>query len=241
MAIQRLSLADITTAILEIMMYSASTNAPWGSNVTLYKRINEYMQRLPMRINTVARELAVQGLIKTDALPIHMDMWHTDATSATTGTGLRIAASASTVYLPIDFDYPIAFYDITGKRSIHIIEDPDKWLDDEIVQAPPGVPKRIHIQGYCLDGTDWRRQAVLYPSTVSGVTPSIRLSYYRLPAIMPGTTASAEYPDIDPKYESIVIYGPICDLARNTGFEYDRYSKLEREMLVEMCLTAGTR
>jgi hypothetical protein len=241
MAVQRLTLDQIETAVLQIMGYSESANAPWTSQPNLWKRINEYMQRLPMRLNTVAREMATQGLLKPTELPLHFDMWLTEATSAATGTGFKIAASASTAYMPTDFDAVQTCYDLTGKRYVPVVESVDKWMADELTNAPPGTPKCIKLLGYALDGSDWRRSATIYPSTVSGVTPSMRLAYFRLPAIMVGTLPTAEYPDIDPKYGSISIYGTVCDLARGTGFEFTQYAQLEREMLTEMCLTARSR
>jgi len=239
MAVQRLNLLEIESAILEETGYAKSANAPWRSSDLLYKRINEYMQALPRRLNTAAMQMAASGVLKPTDIPVHMPMWKTSATSATSGTGLMIEQSSSTAYLPVDFDAAISCYDVSGKRPITIVDNADQYLDEELTQSPPGPPRVLVLSGYALQSTTWRRSGTLYPSTQTGVTPSVRLVYYRLPAITRGTSPTSEYPDLDPKWESVVIYGPACALVRNIGFEFERLEKLEQETLAAMCLEAA--
>lgn len=229
---QRLNLSQIETAILQVMGYSSSTTAPWASSANLYLRINDYGQRLPMRLNGIARSMGL-------AVPVRFDCWRTSANSSTSGTSVPVvAAGSSTVYLPVNYDHYISFYDLTHNRPIRVIQDADRW-HVKYVRAPAGPPAVIEIGGFTTDGSsNWRRTATLYPAVPSGVTPSIRMQYWRLPTAMPGVSPSTEYPDIDPKYEALFVYGPICDLARNTGFEYDRYAAWEKEMLIDMVSTS---
>ena len=232
MAVQRLSLSQIESAILEIVGYSSSANAPWGSSANLYLRVNEYGQRLPMHLNSLARQMNMPT-------PVRFDMWRNTVDSDTSGADVPLVSSGSQyVYLPVDYDQWVSFWDLTNSRPISVIENVDKW-HSEILLLPEGPPQYIEIQGFVTDGSgNWRRRAKLYPATEAGTTPSFRMEYWKLPATMPGVSPTVEYPDIDPKYESIFIYGPICDLARNTGFEYDRYAALEKDLLIEMLSTA---
>jgi len=237
MAIQRLSLKDIEDAILQATGYSSSTTAPWKSSATLYTRINEYMQRLAMRLNQIAVELSQAGQINPADLPLHFDCWKTTADSGTATTeGPQVAATTATFYLPADYDHYISFYDLTVKRPIPVIERVDKYFIESLVTAAPGPARAIEIGGFSGASGTWRRNGTIYP-TPDG-TPSFRLTYWRIPATMLTSAANTEYPDIDPKYESLAIYGPIVDLARSTGFEFDRFAALEKELLVEMCMTA---
>ena len=228
MAIQRLTLAQIAANILEIMGYKSSTQAPWSSDDTLYLRINEYGQRLPMRLNTIAAQMEIPT-------PVRFSMWRTVADSGTaTITGIQVAAGSATCYLPVNYDHWISFYNLTDSKAVYPIKDSRRWEIDELVTSPPGMVRYIDIGGFTTEGVNWRRLATLYPTPISGNTPSIRLEYYRLPAAM---SVVGDYPDVDPKYESIFIYGTITDLARSTGQEFDRYAALEKEMLVEMLST----
>lgn len=232
MAVQRLTLAQITTEILRITGYTASSLAPWSSDANLYVVINRYGQRLPLRCAQVA--ISTLGLSQGT---IRFDMHRTVVNSATTGTGLRIAASSSTAYLPTDFDAAISWWDRTNNRRIRPIVGVAKW-HDEVKTKPAGPPEAIEILGVVLDSSDWRRQATLHPATVSGVTPSVELTYYRLPAIMPGSAPSSEYPDTDIKYQDLWIYGPVLELMRPGDPAYDRYAALEKELLVDLAQTA---
>lgn len=233
MATLRISLNDIETAILEITHYSTSANAPWARSANLYMRINEYGQRLPMHLNSIAMQAGV-------ATSVHFDCWKTTATSSTSGAGnVVVAASSSTIYMPTDYDHWISFYDVTNKRPIPVIEHVDRWHYEDLVLAPPGPPQYVEIGGMGTGDSAWRRTATTYPATLTSITPSIRLQYWRLPAKMAGTTPNAEYPDIDGKYESLFIYGPVCDLTRHTDPDtYGTYSALEQQLLTEMVMTA---
>ena len=103
-----------------------------------------------------------------------------------------------------------------------------------MITKPAGPIEAIELFGF----VDGRGRGTLYPATASGATPSIRLTYYRLPTAMPGDSPETEFPDIDPKYQDLTIYGSVVELSRNTGFEFDRYAGIEREMLLDLASTA---
>ncbi len=225
MAIQRLTLAQIETAALQALGYVSSAVAPWVSAANFYLRVNQYMQRLPQRLTVIGRQA---GLIKPTSGPLRFDMWRTTATL--TGT-----AGSQTLWLPVDYDHFISFYDFTNKRNIDPVEEVDRYWVDRLRNATPGPPQAIEILGFASNGGAWQRKATLHPATIAGITPSVSLTYWRLPLAM---TLGTEYPDIDPKYEALALYGTIAELARPASPEFDRYTALENSMLAEMALTA---
>lgn len=229
-AVQRLTLAQIETAILQIFGYSASTNAPWATAANLYLRINEYLQRLPGRLGQVAAQLRAEG----ERLPFsgvpRFDMWRTQA-------NLTATSGSATVHFPADYDHYIGFWDSTNSRPVYPIETVGYFHEDLRTQSA-GPPEYIELLGFVTNGSTWVRQGLVWPPTASGITPVIQCTYWRLPATMPGTTPTAEYPDIDPKWESIAIYGTVVDLSRPSEPEFSRYQQLEHEMLMEMARSA---
>ena len=232
MAVQRLSLTQIRANILEILGYSTSANAPWSLDSTLDLRINQYGQRLPMRLNSMARQLNLPT-------PVRLDCWRTTADSSNSTTAaIQVAIGSATVYMPVDLDAAISYYDLDNKRPIYPLEGAYRYEIEDLVNSPPGLPKYIEVGGYVTEGSNWRRQATIYPAPISTYTYSLRLEYWRLPTSMPGEDPNYEYPDIDPKYESLFVFGPVTDLTRSTGQEFDRYAAIEKEMLVEMLSTA---
>jgi len=230
MAVQRLTLAQLETAILEAMGYASSSVAPWNNAATLYLRINDYMQRLPQKIADRVNDLRSQGMrIPYSGVP-RFDMWRSTGNMTT-------ASGNSTVFFPTDYDHYVGFWDATNNRTIDPISDVERFHID-LKKAPAGPPEAIEILGFVTNGSTWVRQGKMYPSTVSGTTPSISLTYWRIPANMPGNNAAAEYPDIDPKWESLPIYGTITDIARPSAPEYDRYTALENALLMQLAMTA---
>jgi hypothetical protein len=225
MAIQRLTLADIENNILEITGYESSTLAPWKTSARLYNRINTYMQRLPQKITALAQNA---GLADPTSGPLRFDMWKSTATI--TGT-----LGSQDVWLPADYDHYISFYDNTNAAPIDPVEEVDKYHLDNLRNADAGPTRAIEILGYALNSAVWQRKAKLYPAVEPTLTPSIALTYWRIPASM---SAIGDYPDLDPKYEAIVIHGPIRDLARPSSPEYGEWKALEEEILVQMALTA---
>jgi len=230
MAVSRISLSDIENEILRIMGYASSDAAPWKSSPNLYRVINGYMQRLPSRLIQVTQTIKDQNQrLPVTNLP-RFDMWKTSGS-------LTCTSGSSTVHFPVDYDHYISFWDATNKRPLYPVEDVYKYHSDVAVR-PAGPPEFIEIQGYVLNSTVWQRKGILWPSTATGVTPSITLNYWRLPAIMAGTSPTAEYPDIDVKYQNLAIYGPVVELAMPNSQEFDRYSQLEQNLMIEIALTA---
>ena len=238
MAIFRQSLRQMGEVILRNMAFANSSQAPWRTNEKLYQAINEYGQRLPMRLDAVAQNLVTSGMVPVSDLPIKFQCWRTATTSGTsTTTGIQVTNATALIYMPVDFDSYWSFYDTVQKKHIPVIDDPERFHADELVSATAGATKAIKIMGFGTDGSgNWRRMAYLYPTPTG--TPSLNLDYFRLPAEMPGADPENEYADIDPKYESLYIWGTTADLSRSTGFEYDRYAQEETQLLTEMCLTA---
>jgi len=240
LSIQRLTLAQIETAVLQIAGFASSAVAPWGSAANFYLRANEYGQRLPQKIAAAAQELRANGqVLPYNGIP-RFDMWKTvsAASGTSTTTGVQVASASQTIYMPVDFDHWISLYDVTNKRNLDPVEDVDKWHLEALRDKPAGPPEAFEMLGFATEGSNWRRVAKLYPATAASTTPNLLLTYWRLPAAMPGNSPSAEYPDVDPKYESIWIWGTATDLARQSGFEFDRCAALEKEMLLEMAMTA---
>lgn len=231
MAIQRLTLGQIETAILQAMGYSASSVAPWSSSSNLYLRINEYVQRLPQKISAAATQLRQNGSsLPYTGIP-RFDMWRTSGT-------LTVSMGSATVYFPADYDAYISFTDQTNNSPLYPVDNVSSYYLNILKNKPPGPPEAIDIGGYISYSGTWVRKGTIYPSTVSTVTPSIAIEYWRIPAAMPGLFPTTEYPDIDPKYEQIIINGVVADCARSNGQEMDRFSAIEKEMLVEMAYTA---
>ena len=228
MAITRITLRDIEDDILRIMGFSASEKAPWKTSGYLYRIINRYIQNLPIRCAAVMQ-------LPVDAGSIRFDMYKTVSNSSGSGTGLVCTAGSSTVTLPENFDRTISWYDLTEKRQFDEISGADRWFVDALVTKPSGSPvEAVEL----MDFVDGRRRGTLYPSIAATVTPSIRLTYYRLATSMPGSSPDSEYPDVDPKYQDLCVCGPVVELARNTGFEFDRYTAMEREYLADLAATA---
>ena len=46
---------------------------------------------------------------------------------------------------------------------------------------------------------------------------------------MAGTDSANEYPDADPKYHWLWVYGPAMEILRPSHPAYDRFIALERE------------
>jgi len=230
MAIQRLALSDIETAVLQIMGYGASTASPWKTQANFYVRVNEYMQRIPAKISAVSNELRQRGTkLPYNGIP-RFDFWRTQGNITTT-------SGSATAYMPADYDHYISFWDNTNSQPISVVEDVDRY-HQELRTESAGPPRHIELLGFATNGSTWVRQATIFPATMSGITPSIRCTYWRIPAKMAGASPAAEYPDIDPKWESIAIYGTVCDLARPIKLELPQYQELEKEMLTEMAMTA---
>lgn len=232
MAITRLTLAQYETETLQIMGYAASTAAPWASTANFYLRLNEYLQRLPVRLGQIAQKMRADGrALPFSGLP-RFDMWRTQ-------TNMTASSGSSTVWHPADLDEPISYWDNTNKRRVDKIEDVDRWRPDLRTKAA-GPPEYIELLGWASNSGTWQRKATLWPATMSGVTPSVQVTYWRIPAAFPGSSPSAEYADIDPKYEQVLVFGVAASQARNDAQQYERYRAAEEGILQEMIYSART-
>ena len=246
MAIQRLNLTQIRTEILRIVgNYADSTKADWRTDSNLYRIVNLYGQQLGIRSAMAARDNLPPGVKR---LCFDMYKTHVESTASASDTGLVISAGEPRpVYLPVDYDHHISFYDLTNSRPIDVVTDVTKRhlnLKKLTAYTPSGAgltpfagpPEAIEILHYITISSTWRRTAILYPNL--GVsTVVIELYYYRLPAIMAGTDPDNEYVDADPKYQYLWIYGPVCELTRPNSPTYDRYKSLETDLLVDLAAT----
>ena len=229
MAIERLSTDELITEILYITGYSASTAAPWLTDAALIIKINYLAQKIPQKVRIAALAQGLEGRI---GIP----MWWTTANSTVSaGAGNFIsAASASTGLLPDDYDMPSSLWDITHERYIDIVDSANEsWYSDLRLSKNAGPTQAMHIQDY--SGGAQRAFRVL-PDVVSGITPSMRLEYYRLPAEM--TSGGASFPDADYKYHYLWILEPILEIMRPDDAAYNRYQAMEAELIQELSSTA---
>ena len=67
----------------------------------------------------------------------------------------------------------------------------------------------------------------------------MELTYYRLPAVMPGSDTSTEYPDGDYKFHYLWVLEPVLELLRVDDPAYDRYLAKEKELMREFVGTAN--
>lgn len=225
-----MSLANIRDRVLQICGVASSTDAFWGNDLLLYRYINTVGQSIPIKVGM---------LLKTNQ-PVLIDFWRTKVNSATTGSSLVIAASSSTAYLPIDYYHYASFYDLTAKRPIPVIISTGRGQRniDNLRKKPAGPPEAIEILDMTTNGTYWQRKAQLVPDTPSGVTPSVELVYYRVPASMPGSNPNAEYPDAPVEFHPLWIYGTIVELMARSDPNFDRYKNLHDELISALSIQA---
>lgn len=225
MAIHRIHSNEIITEILDVLGFASSGVAPWDSDTNLLVKINTNAQRIPQKLRQVA---SAEGRVGRAGMP----MWWTTATSTvSTGDGnFTVTSGTATGSLPANFDMPISLYDVTNTRFIKIVDTVNTSSYRRWREANAGPTRALQLQ-------DWnesaKRQFRLLPDVASGVTPSLRMEYYRLPATM-ATASDTVYPDGDYKYHYLWILETVLDLLRIDDPSYDRYLGLEKEMLVEM-------
>jgi hypothetical protein len=199
----------------------------YGDTV-LNSYINNYLQSLTHRVTSLLRQRREIGPDER----IGLEMWRTDGS-------LTETEASSTVHFPVDYDHYISFWDRTHGRKINPIENVDKYWRSKFLDRNDtdrtGPTEWIEIQGFVDNRNIWQRTGQLWPRVVAGVTPDIQLTYYRLPAIV---SVDADEPDIDIKYQNLLIYGPIQELLRDNRPSYERYVERERELLLGLAATA---
>jgi hypothetical protein len=236
MAVQRLTLAQIITEILHITGYDSSVNAPWETEANLIRKINMTAQKAVQRGSDTLR---AEGKLSRTGVVRH-DMWRSTASSTgSSGSGnFVVSAASATVEFPDDLDQFISLWDKTEENWIYPISRSAKERYRRFEMRPAGRTEAVEMLGY--GGSNWQRQGKLLPSVASGVTPSMELTYYRLPAIMPGSDTSTEYPDGDYKFHYLWVLEPVLELLRVDDPAYDRYLAKEKELMREFVGTANS-
>ena len=228
MAIDRIHTDEIITEILNIIGHTSSAVAPWASDANLIVKINIAAHRIPGKLRQIAVGQGMKGRLA-------MPMWWTTTDSTPSGGAgdLDTGPGVSTVSFPDDMDLLVSLYDLTNNRFIDVVEVPysEKWYRD-LREATPGITKVLHLQGTTTFASTTVRDGRLLPDVVAGITPSLRLGYYRLPADL--ASGSASFPDADTAYHYLWVLETVLDLLRPDTPNYDRYLALEKEMLVEM-------
>lgn len=214
MTIQRLTLANIETEILRAAGYSSSTLADWKTQANLVSIINRYVHSIPARIAAILKS----------PVPMYQDMWRS------TGT-LSCTSGSSTAYLPADCDAVISLWDSTNSRPVYLIEDGDVEIERYRLK-PAGPPERVEVLGYATNVATWQKKCTIWPATMTGVTPSIAVKYYRIPA----SGTAGDYVDADPRYDSLWVAGVACEVLAPTNPSYDRYKAQEQELLADLAL-----
>jgi len=228
MATIRLSLDDIEEQVLHITGYSASTTAPWTTAANLYQKINYNAQKIPQKVALVAKAEGKHGWM---GIP----MWYTTAaatTSAAVGNFVVVSASSDLLF-PDDMDKVVSIHDTTNDRQLEQIfnygQERYRMLRDKVA----GPPQFYEITGT----TGVRRNGRLLPDTAASTVPALRLIYYRTPAIMPGSSPGAEFPDGDNKWHYLWVLETVLEILRPDDAAYTRYQELESEMIVELAAT----
>ncbi len=232
MAITRLTLANIVDLIRlnigeddEGLSKITDADPGSGDSITgLYTVVNAYIQSIPTRCAAILQQ---EGIPVREGR-LYFDMWRTS------GTALTATSGSSTVHFPADYDQWISFYDETHKRTIHPVTHTSRWALSRLKSKPAGPPQRIQIEGYVTNSSAWVRKGILYPATLSGVTPNITLEYWRLPTAMAESDATTEYPDIDPKFQDLCWIGPVVQLTRPDEGSYERHREEERALLLAL-------
>ena len=234
MAVLRMTLAQIITEILHITGYDSSVNAPWETEANLIRKINMTAQKIAQRSTDILR---AEGMMSKDGV-VHFDMWRAtiDSTASAGAGNLVVTAGTSTGDLPADYDHWISFYDLTHERFFYPITQFHQERYRRLRREPAGPTKAIEI--YEFSGSNWQRQFRLLPDVESGVTPSIRMYYHRLPAIMPGSDTSAEYPDGDYKFHYLWVLETVLELLRIDDPAYNRYQEEESRIIRQLVATA---
>ncbi len=223
-----LTLAQITDAIRRHIREPdtgqssiADTVAGSGPTATysLGEAVNIYLQGLRLKVE---RHLRAEGMNVQDGT-VALEMWRTSG-------NLTESSGSATVWFPTDFDLPISFKDSTDDRPIHLVRNPRNNMF-HVERWPPGPPEYIVIEGFHDNGGTWQRRGRLIPAPPSGVTPDIATEYYRVPADLNEADAANVSPDIDPRFQEILIYGVAADLMATSDPNYQQMRQKEAEML----------
>ena len=213
MAIQRLSLSNIATEIKRIVGFPGqpSVDTPWSTDTDLYRIINGYGQRLAMRCAQVLGDKKPHQPLRAP----RFDMYRTRINSEEDSSEDRfsVTTGSSQVLFPENLDEIISIWDLEYERTLDKVEDVDRWHHD-LRRRKPGPPEFYELNGITHAVDPHRRFALLYPAPPAGFLPSLHMNYWRVPSVMAGTDPANEYPDADPKYDWLWVYGPAMEILR---------------------------
>lgn len=208
----RILLGETTASLSRVANSDTSTD-----KASLTKFVNAYGQSIPNKLNLLA-----QGDV------IYPDFWRTSGSMTET-------SGSSTVTFPADYVRYISFYDRTNRRPLKTTQEVARWHLDRLKRKPEGPPEAIEILG--VDSSQvW--QATLWPPTVGGVTPDIEVVYWRMPANMPDTDSTTEYPDAPPQFHYLWVAGTVMLLMSSDDPVYERFKQQEQEYLMGMLKSA---
>lgn len=225
----RWSLAAITDAIRFHIGQPETTRSRAADAATatrlwsLGEQVNNYCQGLRAKLNQLAR---AEGLTAKGG-QIYLPWYRTSGTLTTT-------SGSSTAYLPQDFDGLIALRDVTNNLPIYCVNNPTRHFYEHIRKRPAGPPELLVMEGFFNNGGTWQRRVTIYPATLTGITPSLGIEYYRVPADMDESDPTNAYPDIDPRYQDVLIWGVSAEFMGMTHPSYDRFKGEENKIYMAM-------
>ena len=234
MAITRLTLTNIAAECRRHIGEATASRSHISSTATdstnLYLLINRITQQLPKRLGEIAR---AEGRPTKDG-NIYMDCWRTPLTALSGG-----AAGSQVLYLPADYGHYIDFYDNTGTKRLHVVENVGKWhVSDLKLATAAATPKFIEIMGFESVSGSWLRRVRVYPGPTGAVTPSASVEYWRIPVAMDATAPDTSYPDIDLVFQDVIVYGAVLELMRKDDPMYSRFADKEKDLLADMAYSA---
>ena len=229
MAIDRLSLT-----MLRVMIRRAIGEPDSADSILTDAQLTDTINAYSLNISFKATRLHQQRDPRYRGV-VRFGQWRDVATI--TGT-----SGSSTIYLPIDYDQYISFYDetaATSRHPIYPIVDVNRWFSEGVREAPPGPSRRILLLNWELNGSAWQRRADLWPSVQTGVTPSVVMYYWRLPAALVDSAPTTNFPDADPKFHRLWVVGPVLELMRSNDPTYERWFQEEQALLAQMVEADG--
>lgn len=218
MSVYRMNLTDIIEQI-RLIIGESDVDLSKITNTQLVNLINAYGTSIPTRINQVARE---HGKTFDEGIPKH-PMWLTKATISSTG---------ESVVLPEDVFSLQELWLTDYNKFIPWTKNFSRWK----TPRDGGLPEKLVITGVDSSGA---MTGELVPNP--GANLNIRVHYYRVPAKMPGSSYSTEYPDAEAKYHLLWVVGPVTLLMAPDDPAYGEFKRLEQEMLRNLVQEAGAR
>lgn len=234
MAIERLNLTHIVAEIRRNIGEESAARSQISNTSTdstnLYRVVNRVIQQLPKRLGMI---LKAEGRSSKQG-SAYLDCWRTPLTALSGGS-----VGSNVLYTPVDYGHWITFYDNTGAKRLHVVENVDKWHVTDLKNATAtATPTAIEIMGYETSGSNFLRRCRVFPVPTGAVTPSVSVEYWRIPAQMDASTPDSVYPDIDPVFQDILVYSGTLEMMRRDDPSYGRFQDKEKEMLTDMAYAA---